>query len=255
MASVVIIGSGNVATHLGVGLFKAGHSILQVWSQSMRNAFALAEQVGAGATKVVSEIEAGADLYLIALPDDAIVGVLDKLNIGNSLIAHTSGTLPLSVLAKNDLRPGVFYPLQTFSKSKPLDLTPIPFCIEAEHKADEAMLVELAQGLSENVQLVSSEQRQHIHLAAVFACNFTNHLYHIADTLLQESNLSLNLLKPLIQETAKKIEHNSPEAMQTGPAIRGDAATLEEHLEKLKQHPELAQIYHLFSSRIGKKEA
>lgn len=243
--SIVLIGAGNVASHLGPALQAAGHSISHVFSGTLTNATALAARVGATAVDDLSALPRTADLFLISIKDDALPEVAANLRLDNALVAHTSGTKPLSVLEGVSSNTGVFYPLQTFSKSKAVELREVPFLIEGPE-----LLEALALQLSDTVQRINSEQRKQLHVAAVFACNFTNHLYAIADSLLEENKLSLDLLRPLIKETAAKIEHATPAEMQTGPAVRNDTNVLAEHLELLKQHPEWQQLYALLSNDI-----
>jgi predicted short-subunit dehydrogenase-like oxidoreductase (DUF2520 family) len=148
---------------------------------------------------------------------------------------------------------GIFYPLQTFSKTKAVNISEVPFCIEANTDKNEQLLVDLAKVLSNNVELINSEQRKKLHLAAVFACNFSNYMYTIADELLSNDNLDLNLLKPLIIETANKIKDNSPKAMQTGPAKRNDKAVIEKQLQLLANNPAYKDIYQLITEQIIKE--
>ena len=243
--NIVLIGAGNVASHLGPALHAAGHRIAHVYSHTLANAEALANTVSATASNSLDQLPNTADLYLIAVKDDALPAVAAQLSLGNQLVAHTSGTKPLSVLEGVSSNIGVFYPLQTFSKAKTVDLSSVPFLIEGSETLET-----LARQLSNTVQRINSGQRKQLHVAAVFACNFTNHLYAIADALLAENNLSLDLLRPLIKETAEKIEQATPRDMQTGPAIRHDQNVLQEHASLLAQHPEWQQLYQLLSSSI-----
>ena len=243
--SIVLIGAGNVASHLGPALAAAGHNLVCVYSHTLANAQALASNVNATGVDQLDLLPSSADLYLVSVKDDALPEVAAQLNLGSRLVAHTSGTKPLSVLQGASSNVGVFSPLQTFSKGKSVHIRQVPMLIEGPDT-----LVALAQQLSDNVQRIDSAQRKRLHVAAVFACNFTNHLYAIAETLLAESNLSLDLLKPLIHETAAKIDAGSPADMQTGPAIRKDDAVLAEHLELLKDHKDFQELYYLLSNSI-----
>jgi hypothetical protein len=209
--NIVILGNGNVATHLSEALLNAGFSVLQLWKRG--------------------EILRDADLYFIAVSDDAIEEVV-KLIPENKFFAHASGSVELS-------RGGVFYPLQTFSKNIDVDWKDIPILIE-EIKMDATvgvlhatLLQNIAKKISNNVQLINAENRRILHLSAVFACNFTNHLWAISEELLKEKNISFDLLKPLIYQTFQKIENHHPKDVQTGPAIRNDLKTLEKHRELL----------------------
>lgn len=242
---IVLVGAGNVASHLAPALHAAGHRITAVWSRNLPNAISLADQVQATATNQLNELPAEADLFLVSVADDALPTVANALKRPGCVVAHTSGTQPLAALQGTSEHTGVFYPLQTFTKGRPLELANVPFLIEGPE-----LLTQLAMQLSNNVQHVNSEQRKHLHVAAVFACNFTNHLYAIADKLLANRNLSLDLLRPLIAETAAKAQHAAPATVQTGPAIRHDDAVLAKHLELLADTPQWQELYHLLSHSI-----
>jgi len=209
--NIVILGNGNVATHLSEVLLNAGYSVLQLWKRG--------------------ENLRDADLYFIAVSDDSIEEVA-ALIPENKPFAHTSGSVNLA-------KGGVFYPLQTFSKDIDVDWENIPILIEYNDFAVEtqciASLHEIAKKISNNVQIVTAEKRRQLHLSAVFACNFTNHLWTISEELLNEKNLSFDLLKPLIYQTVRKIENHHPKEVQTGPAIRNDLKTLEKHREILRR--------------------
>ncbi len=206
--SITILGNGNVATHLSEALLNAGYSVLQCWKRG--------------------EELRDADLYLIAVSDDAIEEVA-KLIPENKPFAHTSGTV---VLPKG----GVFYPLQTFSKNVEVDWTNIPILIEEINVTTVVSLQNIAKNISRNVYPITPENRRLLHLSAVFACNFTNHLWTIAEDLLNTQNLPFDLLKPLIYQTVQKIENHHPKNVQTGPAVRNDLKTLEKHREILSQY-------------------
>ncbi len=248
--NVVIIGAGNVATHLGMALQNVGVHTLQVVGKTVHHAAELAQQLGTTYTTNWEGLRADADLYLIAVNDDAVQEVARQLHT-SAMVAHTSGSVPMSALEHHPQH-GIFYPLQTFSKNKPVSNTNIPFCIEGNNSTTEAALMALAQRLSNNVQSISSTQRKHLHLAAVFACNFSNHMYAIADELLKEQQLDVSILQPLIEETAKKIKGNAPASMQTGPAQRKDHAVMEQQIALLQQHPDYQKLYKLLSESITK---
>ncbi|MCW5520482.1 DUF2520 domain-containing protein [Aureitalea sp. L0-47] len=253
MISTVVLGFGNVGKHLCLALEQSDAAqLVQIYNRSE-------SEVPESLQKVEFIHELGdltrADLYLIALPDDAIKSFSDKLKKHNSVVAHTSGSKSLEALKKHD-RAGVFYPLQTFSSERTMDLRTVPICIEAKHPEDEAMLVQLAESISEKVKVISSEERKKLHLAAVFASNFPNHLYHMASEILGEHQLDFDLLKPLIAETADKIQSLPPVDAQTGPARRGDENTIENHLHLLT-NSRFREIYELLTHSIketyGKK--
>lgn len=249
---ISIIGSGNVATHLAAALKNAGHTIVQVYSPNYQNASLLAYHVKAEAIADIDQINDETDIFIIAAKDDAIDTVARQLAPYQKLIVHTSGATDLSSILKYHSPAGVFYPLQTFSKVREVDFKQVPLCIEGSDNEVTAQLELLAHTITNDVYRVNSSQRKILHLAAVFACNFPNHLYAIAQTLLAEHQLSFNLLKPLIIETAQKAMESSPVDVQTGPAIRRDEKTMSEHLVFLNQHPQLQQLYEVLSQSIIK---
>jgi len=248
---ITIIGSGNVATHLAAALKNAGHKIVQVYSPNYQNASLLAYHVGADAISDFSAINgANTDLFIMSVKDDAIADACQKLAIHQKIIAHTSGATALLP----GVNMGVFYPLQTFSKTKELDFSQVPLCIEGSDDQTTETLEQLAHTVSKNVYRVSSDQRKILHLAAVFACNFPNALYAVAQGLLAEYQLDFNMLRPLILETAEKVQQNLPATVQTGPAVRRDEKTMQYHLNLLNHRPELQDIYRSLSQQIIKMD-
>lgn len=249
---VTLIGSGNVATHLAAALKNAGHSIVQVYSRVMQNAALLAYHVKAEAIDDLNGINTETDLFVIATKDNAIGPIAEQLAAHQKLMVHTSGATDLySLLAFSD-NAGVFYPLQTFSKTKEVDFRNVPLCIEAKDEAIAKILEQLAQTISNRVYHIDSEKRKALHLAAVFACNFPNYLYTIAQQIIAKQGLDFELLRPLIQETAEKIQSADPATVQTGPAIRNDDITMAMHQQLLEGEPELQQLYFLLSQGIIK---
>ncbi len=247
---IVLIGAGNVATQLSFTLQKAGHTIVQVYSKHPSSAIALSKSLKCAYTDSLKAIDKTADIYIIAVKDDAIAEVAKQLNLKDKIVVHTSGSVELNVLKPVTKNYGVFYPLQTFSKTNKINFKGVPVCLEAGNIATLNTLVSLAGSISNNVQKINSEQRRIIHLAAVFACNFSNHLYAIAENILIYNDLSLDILKPLIEETAKKIKYASPSKVQTGPAIRNDKRTMDNHLKMLKYNNSYQQLYKLLSKSI-----
>ena len=246
MLKVVLIGTGNVARQLFPALQGSGKA--QVVQVAGRNPAALSHFSRHTATGGLDGIDPGADMYIIAVSDDAIPTVSELITDSNKLVIHTSGSVALEALA-GPHRKGACYPLQTFSKDREVDFREIPLCIEAENKNDLALLRDLAHALSDMVLEVSSEKRRSLHLAAVFANNFTNHLYHISHELLDREMLPFTLLLPLIRETAAKINQMPPFDAQTGPARRDDQAVIRKHLQLLEnQHQR--EIYALLSNAI-----
>lgn len=254
---IVLIGAGNVATHLGRKLVEVGHEVGQIFSRDLQKAKLLGELLAAAqVTSDLDEITNQADLYIIAVHDDAIgevAGHLAKIGLDGKLIVHTSGATPMQVFAEaapglNHV--GVFYPLQTFSKIRQPNFQQIPICVDAQMPEDLMLLQHLGNQLSDQVYHINDEQRATLHLAAVFVNNFTNHLFAIGENILKEGNLSFQLLLPLIRETVGKLEDGSPAAMQTGPAIRYDVETIRRHLLQLEGQPGLQEIYQLLTKSI-----
>jgi predicted short-subunit dehydrogenase-like oxidoreductase (DUF2520 family) len=249
---ITLIGSGNVATHLGAAFKNAGHWIVQVYSRNEQNAALLAYHIGAEAIADLESINPETDIFIIATIDDAIAGIAEQLAKYDTLIVHTSGATDLYTLLAFTDQAGVFYPLQTFSKTKEVNFRTVPLCIEGADETITSTLKGLAQTISNNVYLISSAQRKTLHLAAVFAGNFPNYLYGAAQELLSAQNIQFDLLRPLILETAEKVQQQFPADMQTGPAVRNDGKTMENHLQQLQGKPELEQLYRLLSQGIIK---
>ena len=250
--NIVFIGAGNVATHLALAFKKAGVQILQVCSRTANPARELAEKVQAEHTTNLQSLNKDADLYLISVSDNAVEELTSQLSLKDKLTVHTSGSIPLEILNKVSVNHGVFYPLQTFSKSREVDFSNIPICVEANSAENLEKLKSVAKTLSNNIYEVDSEQRKVLHLAAVFACNFPNFMYTIADKILRDSDIDFDILRPLIKETAEKIQDVKPAEAQTGPAIRNDEKILSGHMEMLNDFPQLKELYKLISAEIQK---
>ena len=248
-----LLGAGRVASQLGPALAAAGHTVAFVWSRTAAAAAALAAQLpGAQALSTLASPLPPADVYLLAVPDAAVAPLLAAATWPpGALVAHLAGALPLAVFDQQPaVRGGVFYPLQTFSPGRAIDWPAVPVCIEAADPAAEATLLALAHSLSQHVQRLDSARRLRLHVAAVFANNFTNHLLGIADALLAEANLAPNLLAPLVRETVAKALANEPFAVQTGPAVRRDAPTLAAHEAALAAHPAWQALYAQLTASI-----
>lgn len=253
MAKIVFIGSGNLATNLAPELVAIGHEVVQVYSRTFENAEKLAVKVGAEAVSDPKKVSDLVDWYIIALSDKAIDEVLSRITIHPSaLLVHTAGSQPIDILAPYAERRGVFYPLQTFSKSRKVDFSRIPFCIEAAAEQDAKFLFEEAAKISSSVQYINSVQRRHLHLAAVFACNFVNHFYALAELICKANNVSFDLIRPLIEETAVKAMKFSPMQVQTGPAVRFDRNIIDKHLGMLENSPVMHELYFKVSESIYK---
>ena len=245
---VVFIGSGNVATHMALALNAAGHKVVQVYSRMLKNAGLLAERVGAGSIDDIGEIRCDADLYIFSVKDDVLADIVSQMPPTTGLWVHTAGSMPVSVLSIHKER-GVLYPLQTFSKVREVDFKDIPLFIEGESAGTEDRLRELAKTISREVYTLSGERRRILHLAAVFACNFTNHMYVLASEILAEKDIPFHLLHSLITETAAKATEMDPHTAQTGPAIRFDEQVIQKHLGLLTD-PLKKEIYFLLSKSI-----
>lgn len=249
--NVVMIGSGNVATQLALALVEKGIHVKQVYSRSAESARVLAEKVNAGFTNDLFQLDTEADLYVIAVKDPAIQEVLENLRLReNQLIVHTAGSVPMNILEGFTSNYGVFYPLQTFSKNRKVDFSDIPICIEANHPSNLMKLEELGKRLSGTVSQINSDERKTLHLAAVFTNNFVNHFYYIGAEILHNKKLDFELLKPLIRETAAKIETLQPVEAQTGPAKRNDQTIISLHLKMLQNKPEYQKIYSFVTESI-----
>lgn len=249
---VVLVGTGNVAWHLGHALAEKGIRIIQVLSRNTSSASELAKELNAGNSGKPEDMDPNADMCLICVSDDAILSVLKKLRPGNCLLLHTSGSIPMDVFRGLANNYGVLYPLQTFTRGIPLQYHQIPFMIEANSADNLLNIRQLAEVISRNVAEADSVQRLYLHLAAVFAGNFSNHMFYLAEKLTREHGLSFDILKPLIEEIASKAMHISPQKAQTGPAVRGDRRIIEKHLELLTDKPDLQELYRLISESIRK---
>jgi len=247
MVKVSIIGSGNVAQHL-IAAFEGSESITlsQVYS---RDKSKIAHLVNPEIVIDNFEELTDADLYIIAVTDSAIAEVASRLPFTGRLVAHTSGSVSLDAIDGKNRR-AVFYPLQTFTKNKPVNFKEIPICIEARVQADMTILEQVASALSGSIYKIDSNQRKALHVAAVFVSNFANHLYKIGSDICAENQLPFDILKPLIAETANKIRLLSPEEAQTGPARRNDLKTIEAHLDFLSGNKR--ELYDLLTQSILK---
>jgi len=248
-----LFGAGRVASQLGPALAAAGHRIAFVWNRNEERAAALAAQLPeVPVLRSVNPPLPLADVYLLAVPDAAVAPLLAAVPWPDAaLVAHLAGALPLAVFAAQPaVRGGVFYPLQTFSPGRAVDWPTVPLCIEASDLAAETTLLNLAGSLSQHVLRLDSAQRLKLHVAAVFANNFTNHLLGIADALLTEANLPPVLLAPLVRETVNKALTSPPFAVQTGPAARHDALTLAAHHAALAGHPVWQALYEQLTASI-----
>jgi predicted short-subunit dehydrogenase-like oxidoreductase (DUF2520 family) len=243
MAKITLIGSGKTATALGKAVALAGHEFVQVWSRSETGANDLAKQVNAKATTDLADINADADIYIIAVKDDVIGEVAGKLKVGNKIIAHTSGIKSKELLKQASTNYGIFYPFVSMTKETTADFKNALLMIEGSNAGTINALSTLAGTISDNVRMVEESQRQSLHLAAVFAHNFTNHFYTVAEKILDDKGLKFDDLRPLIAAHLSSVQRLSPAILQTGPAIRHDGTTIREHLHLLEQNSELRDLY------------
>ena len=244
---IVLIGSGNVAFHLAKAFTEAQIPVSQIFGRNTDELQKISEQFSIPSS---TETLADADLYIISVSDSSIAEVSSLIKNKNVLVAHTSGSVSREALSGN-YRKSVFYPLQTFSKSKNLDYSKIPFFIDAENENDEEILKNLASKISKNVMLANDEKRKYIHLTAVFACNFVNHLYARAKEISDSQGIPFDYFLPLIDETTQKIHELEPKLAQTGPAIRNDEKVLKLH-ESLLTDEEKLKIYKTLNESIKK---
>ena len=248
-----LFGAGRVASQLGPALVAAGHHVVFVWNRSLPAATALAAQLpGAQVLVSLAAPLPPADVYFLAVPDAAVAPLVAGTTWpSGALVAHLAGALPLAVFDQQPrVRGGVFYPLQTFSAGRAIAWAAVPLCIEARDPATEATLLALAGSLSQHVLRLDSAQRLKLHVAAVFANNFTNHVLGIADALLAEAGLPSALLSPLVRETVDKALANAPFSVQTGPAVRQDLPTLAAHEAALAAHPAWQTLYAQLTASI-----
>ncbi|MCF6297003.1 MAG: DUF2520 domain-containing protein [Flavobacteriaceae bacterium] len=245
MIKVILLGSGNVAVHLAKAFVKNKNiDFIQRFGRSNSNVNFFDKTIPV--IHKISELKP-ADVYLIAIFDDAISDFSKQLKFNQGLVVHTSGNKSLNTLQCNANK-GVFYPLQTFSKEQKVDFKKIPIAFETEQENDFILLEKLAKLLSNETYNIDTEQRKKLHIAAVFANNFTNQMYKIAKDICEEHYFSFDILKPLIQETANKLLTLSPEKSQTGPAKRSDEKVIENHLQQLSKNQK--EIYKLLTKSI-----
>lgn len=242
-----MIGTGNVAVVLS-GLFhQNGHEIVQVYGRDLAKAQALAAPFNCSYTNDPGDLVKTADLYLLAVSDDAINIIAQQLSLNDQLVVHSAGSVPANVLAKASAEYGVFYPLQSL---RPGTNAQVPILIEASSETSQGKLETLARSIGSTYQVCSGSQRRQMHLAAVWVNNFPNLLYSIAYKICKENQVDFALLQPLLQETAERQNGTDPSKWQTGPAMRNDKNTLDVHLQLLEAHPEWQAVYRILSEEI-----
>jgi predicted short-subunit dehydrogenase-like oxidoreductase (DUF2520 family) len=251
--NISFIGSGNLSWHLAPALDNAGHAVKEVYSRNKKHAKELVNRLYQAEIKDDLDFsDSNSQIFIIAVSDDAIAEVSQELVLPDgAIVVHTSGAKSLDVLGYTASEAiGVFYPLQTFSKSKKVNFEQIPICIESDDKDTEKILKSIAMDISKQVYLINSQDRKALHVAAVFASNFTNHCLSIAEKILADKDIDFNILKPLILETINKGLEIGPSKAQTGPAKRHDFETLDEHMAYLEGNESLTEIYRIFSQNI-----
>lgn len=249
---ILMIGAGRLASQLAPALQQAGHEILQVFSRTAVSAETLSRRVGAQPITDLNEADAGVDACIFSVTDTALPLLASQMagRCPRALYLHTAGSMPLSVFEDTAPHYGVFYPMQTFSRERAVDFRSIPVFIEASDDETLRMVRQLAQDVSNRVIDLPSEERRHLHLAAVFACNFANHCYQLSAEILERHGLPFDVMLPLIDETAAKVHELAPLQAQTGPAVRYDQNVMQKHLDLLADMPRLAGIYQDMSNSI-----
>ncbi len=245
---VVIIGSGNVATILGQRISEASHQVMQVWSRNGSHAIGLAAKLNAEPSDDLSKL-AVADIYIIAVSDAAVPLVSKQLKVKSGVVVHTAGSVPIRVLEGCSSNTGILYPLQSIRKESSSQL-PIPLLVDGNNERAFEVIEELATSISKHVRRERDESRLHLHVAAVVLNNFANHLYTLIADYCKKTELDFSLLLPLITETAARMQHMQPQAVQTGPAVRNDQGTIDKNLLVLKEETDLSEFYRLFSQKI-----
>lgn len=249
---IVFVGAGNLATRLSLALRTAGHDIIQVYSRTMASAETLAARLGCKATCSADEIDREAEVYIFSVKDNVLETLAAQIVPGReqALFLHTAGSMPLDVFKPWATRYGVCYPMQTFSKSREVDFSEIPVFIEASGAVELAQIERLAASVSGNVRELDTSRRRYLHLAAVFACNFANHCYALAEEILARHDIPFDVMLPLVKETARKVEQLSPREAQTGPAVRYDENVINRQAAMLADEPEWKNIYESMSRSI-----
>ena len=248
---IVFVGAGRLATQLAKALHAAGHDIPAVYSRTMESATELCHKVGGVPTDSIETLPNSADAFIIAVKDGVLPGVIHRLAVGREQQAffHTAGSVPMSVFGSHACH-GVVYPMQTFSKERDVDFARVPFFIEGNSERACRLARVLASAVSHSVSELPSEKRRYLHLAAVFACNFSNHCYTLAASLLERHGLPFSAMLPLIEETAEKVRTMPPQMAQTGPAVRYDENVMQAQLTLLHDDPRMQEVYRLMSLSI-----
>lgn len=247
---IVLVGAGNVATHLGSALIKNGCEIVQIYSRTKKTAKKLGELLSIEYCYKLIDVNKNADVYIYSLSDSALETIISQLHIPNAIHVHTAGSISIKIFEKYAKNYGIIYPLQTFSKNKKINVDEIPFFIEANSQKTEIKIRNIVEKISSKCYYLNSEKRIMLHLAAVFACNFSNYMYVLAAEIANNAEIEFNTLLPLIKETTNKLDYLSPKEAQTGPAVRNDEITLQKHIKILESNTRLKQIYTILSESI-----
>jgi predicted short-subunit dehydrogenase-like oxidoreductase (DUF2520 family) len=251
--NVSFIGAGNLAWHLAPALDNTDFAVKEVYSQTRKHAAALVDRLYQAEIKSTLDFSTSpSKIFIIVVSDDVIEDIAgDVILPPNAILVHTSGSQPLSVLGyASTLNIGVLYPLQTFTKVKKIDFKDVPIFIESENPETEKILMSMAKAISKNVSKITSQKRKALHVAAVFAANFVNHMLTLSQEILEKNDLDFKLLKPLIVEQLNKSLEIGPDRAQTGPAFRGDVEILDKHFQFLDDDPEVGEIYKIVSQHI-----
>lgn len=249
--SIILIGAGNLATQAGLALTKGGYTIEQVFSRTKDSAGNLADKLHAQWTTSKADILKEADFYIFSVKDDALEELIKEIVPGRKgVFLHTAGSMPMDVFKTYAKHYGVAYPMQTFSKTFEADFNKIPCFVECSDYSTFLETIGLFGSICGSIHRLDSEKRKYLHLAAVFACNFTNHCYALADKILQEQGIPFRLMQPLVEETARKAFTIPPKEAQTGPAVRFDETIIRKQEALLKDHPEMQKLYDVMSKSI-----
>jgi len=240
--NVIIIGTGNIARFIGKRLFETGHTIKQVCGRNAIAAKSLSEEFGASFCDDLNSIEPGADIYFLAISDNALYDLDQHLSLKDELVVHLAGSVRMDVLKNVSANYGVCWPIQSINDSKAMT-SAVPFMINANNEVSRQKIQMLLNDISDNISIGDDDQRLKMHLAAIISNNFVNHLYSLAELFCQENKLDFKQLLPIIHETANRIDNYSPSMLQTGPAIRDDSSTIQKHMELLSSQPELQKLY------------
>lgn len=248
---IVFVGAGRLATNLAKALRDAGHHVMAVYSRTMESASALAAQVGGIPTDCIDNLPTKADVFILSVKDAVLPTVAELLRKGRGeqVFLHTAGSIPLTVFGVH-AHCGVLYPMQTFSKDKAVDFTRVHIFIEGNDLSTLRLAQTLAQSVSSHVHELSSDERRYLHLAAVFACNFTNHCYALSAKMMEAHGMPFEAMYPLIRETTEKVGAMHPRDAQTGPAVRWDENVMAAQKTLLADEPDIQQIYEIMSKSI-----